>query len=88
MDLEDYFDANNVNHRQMKRLTITGNQPPYKNKLIRIRIEFDDDYPKSPIKMFVEKTKGVQFLHANVYHDLGDICHPLLTNGILMTIQE
>jgi ubiquitin-protein ligase len=59
MELEDFVDANKVNHRQMKRLTITGSRPPYKNKLIRIRIEFDDDYPKSPIKMFVEKTKGV-----------------------------
>jgi hypothetical protein len=26
----------------------------------------------------VEKTNGVSFLHANVYQDLGDICHPLL----------
>ena len=33
MELEDYFDANNVNHRQMKRLTITGNQPPYNIKV-------------------------------------------------------
>jgi hypothetical protein len=38
MDLEDYIDANQTNHRQIKRLTITGNRSPYKNKLIRIRI--------------------------------------------------
>ena len=78
MELEDYIDANGTNHRQMKRLILTGSKQPYKNKLIRIRIEFDDDYPKSPLKLFVEKTNGVSFLHANVYQDLGDICHPLL----------
>lgn len=38
MDLEEYIDVNKINHRQIKRLIITGNRPPYKNKLIRIRI--------------------------------------------------
>lgn len=78
MTLEDYKDSNGTINRQIKRLIITGNKPPYKNKLIKIKICFDDDYPKSPLKMSVEKSNGVPFLHANVYHDLGDICHPLL----------
>ncbi len=59
-------------------LVLYGNQKPYVNKIIRIRIEFDKDYPDVPLRMFVEPSKGVNFLHANVYNDLGDICHPIL----------
>ena len=33
------------------------------------------------MKVFVDKRGGVPFLHANVYKDLGDICHPLLEKG-------
>jgi ubiquitin-protein ligase len=78
MEIEDYQEGNGTNNQQIKRLIITGSKYPYLNKLIKIRMEFEDDYPKVPLKMYVEKTKEVPFLHANVYNDLGDICHPLL----------
>lgn len=62
-------------------MIIVGTKAPYKNKKIKIRIEFDDEYPKIPPKMYVERTKKVPFLHANVYNDNGEICHQLLTKN-------
>ena len=79
MELEDYLDRNGNSVEQMKMLTITGQSYPYRNRRIRICIKFYDEYPKFPLKMFILKGKKDEpFLHANVYKDQGDICHPLL----------
>lgn len=79
MQIEDYIDRNGNGVDQMKTLTILGQEYPYRNRRIRICLKFYDDYPKVPLKMFIFKGKNDEpFLHANVYKDKGDICHPLL----------
>ncbi len=42
MMIEKYYDPNGFENKQIKRLIITGNRYPYKNKLIKIRMEFYD----------------------------------------------
>lgn len=99
MEIEEFIDHNRNVVNQMKMLTIVGKDYPYRNRRIKICIKFYDDYPKVPLKMFILKGNNNEpFLHANVYKDQGDICHPLLdpkTNAsnikfthILKKIQE
>lgn len=79
MEIEDFVDHNGNVVLQMRLLTILGKNYPYRNRRIKICIKFYDDYPFAPMQMFILKGKNDEpFLHANVYKDQGDICHPLL----------
>ena len=78
MEIDDYLDEKGISNEQIKILTIRGTKKPYIHRKIRIRIEFTDQYPDLPPKMYYEKLKGETLLHANIYDDNGEICHPVL----------
>ena len=52
MTIDDYLDTKGYNHALTKLVTIKGNQPPYKHRLLPIKIVFNDDYPNVPPKMY------------------------------------